>query len=220
MSSSGTYPLDAPDGPEPGAPSTRDRLLQVAMRLFWAKGYQSTSVADILREAGANSGSLYHFFETKQALLVGVLERYRDGIHPMLLAPAWAGVGDPVERVFALLAGYRTLLVESDYRLGCPIGNLALEIAEPDPPVRRALKENFEAWTDAVAGCLAEIPGLPERADPRALARFALVTMEGGVMLARTYRDPSPFDDAVAGLRAHLAPLIETTPGLAGNGAE
>jgi len=58
------------------------------MMLFMAKGYQSTSVADILREAGANSGSLYHAFPTKQDLLLAVLERYRKGIGPMLLDPA------------------------------------------------------------------------------------------------------------------------------------
>jgi len=54
-------------------PATRDRLVLTAMKLFWEKGYGSTSVADVLREAGANSGSLYHFFPGKQELLVAVL---------------------------------------------------------------------------------------------------------------------------------------------------
>ena len=55
-----------------------------------------------------NSGSLYYFFPGKQDVLIAVLEAYRDGIRPMLLEPAWAGVDDPVERVFALLDRYRT----------------------------------------------------------------------------------------------------------------
>ncbi|MGZ5934188.1 MAG: TetR/AcrR family transcriptional regulator, partial [Rhizomicrobium sp.] len=86
---------------------TRQRLVMTAMRLFSEKGYESTSVAEILRAAGANSGSLYHFFPTKQDLLIEVLRRYRDGIGPMLLEPAWAGIADPIEKVFALLARYR-----------------------------------------------------------------------------------------------------------------
>jgi len=186
---------------------TRERLVAVAMRLFWEKGYQSTSVADILRESGTNSGSLYHFFETKQDLLLGVLEQYRDGIEPLLLMPAWEGVADPIERIFALLGGYRRLLVESDFRFGCPIGNIALEIAEPDPALRERLVENFEAWTDAVEGCLRESGVLPADVDARAVARFALTTMEGGVMLARAYRDVTPFDDAVASFEAYLHAL-------------
>src|ERR1700734_2038888 len=96
------------------APPTAERLVYAAMLLFAEKGYGSTSVADILREAGANSGSLYHAFPTKQDLLLEVLRRYRDGIGPMLLAPAWADVEDPIERIFALLAAYRGMLVRSE----------------------------------------------------------------------------------------------------------
>jgi TetR/AcrR family transcriptional regulator, transcriptional repressor for nem operon len=192
---------------EAGLP-TRQRLLAVAMRLFWEKGYNSTSVADILRESGTNSGSLYHFFATKQDLLVGVLEQYRDGIEPMLLIPVWQGVEDPMERVPALLAGYRRLLVETDFRLGCPIGNVALEIAEPDPVVRERLIQNFEAWTDAVERCLEEAgERIPHDVDRRALATFALATMEGGVMLARACRDIGPFDAAVGQFRDYLERL-------------
>lgn len=187
---------------------TRERLLAVATRLFWEKGYQSTSVAEILRESGTNSGSLYHFFATKQDLLIGVLERYRDGIEPMLLEPVWGGIADPIERIFALLGGYRRLLIESDFRLGCPIGNIALELSEPDPGVRERLKENFDAWAGAVAACLIESGRLPAHIEPMRVARFALTSMEGGVMLARAYRSIEPFDDAMTSFRSYLNGLI------------
>ena len=54
-------------------PSTADRLVFAAMKLFLEKGYGSTSVQDILREAKANAGSLYHAFPTKQDVLLAVL---------------------------------------------------------------------------------------------------------------------------------------------------
>jgi TetR/AcrR family transcriptional regulator, transcriptional repressor for nem operon len=57
--------------------STRERLIAAALKLFGEKGYQSTSVADVQRESDCHSGSFYHFFPTKQALLLAVLERYR-----------------------------------------------------------------------------------------------------------------------------------------------
>lgn len=187
---------------------TRERLLTVATRLFLEKGYNATSVSDILRESDTNSGSLYHFFATKQDLLIGVLEQYRDGIETLLFEPVWSDVKDPVERIFALLASYRVMLVESEYRLGCPIGNIALEIAAPDESVRERLVENFEAWTDGVERCLDEAgERIPDGVDRRALARCALTTMEGGVMLSRTYRDIGPFDQAVAGYRDYLKRL-------------
>jgi AcrR family transcriptional regulator len=185
--------------------STRERLIQTAMKLFWEKGYGSTSVADLLQAAGVNSGSLYHFFPGKQDLLLAVLEAYRGGIGPMLLAPAWKDVDDPIGRVFALLARYRQGIMQTDCVYACPIGSLALEIHEPDPPVRKALAANFKAWTDAVEECLvAAGPRLPRSLDRRELARFILTTMEGGVMQARTHRDVHYFDGSVRQLRAYF----------------
>jgi TetR/AcrR family transcriptional regulator, transcriptional repressor for nem operon len=184
---------------------TRDHLVQAAMRLFWAKGYGSTSIADVLQAAKVNSGSLYHFFPGKQDLLLAVLARYREGLRPMLLAPAWEGVDDPVERVFALLARYRQSVVDTDCTYGCPIGSLALEIHEPDPPVREALAANFNGWTDAIEECLeAAGPLLPKTANRRELAELVLTTMEGAVMQARTHRDVGYFDRSVRQLRNYF----------------
>ena len=191
-------------------PPTAERLIFAAMRLFSEKGYGSTSVADILREAGANSGSLYHAFPTKQDLLIAVLKTYREGIGPMLLAPAWAGVEDPIERVFALLARYRLGLEQTDWIYGCPIGSLALELHEPDPAVREMLALNFEAWVEAVKACLDAAAGrLPAGTDTRALAQFVLTVMEGGVMQARTHRGPETFDASVAMLRDYFSRLLD-----------
>ena len=187
---------------------TKQRLAITAMRLFSEKGYESTSVSDILKTAGANSGSLYHFFATKQDLLMEVLRLYRDGIYPMLLDPAWEGVGDPIERVFALLAQYRRALIESKCFYGCPIGNLALELHEPDPPVRDLIAVNFNGWVDAIERCYVEARGrLPDDLDRHGLAIFTLTTMEGGVMQARTHRTIDAFDRSVAMLRDYIARL-------------
>ena len=187
---------------------TRDRIVRTAMELFWAKGYQSTSIADILSRCQVHAGSLYHFFPGKQQVLEAVLEAYRDGIGRMLLAPAWDGIEDPRERIFALLNGYRTGLVSSDFAYGCPIGNLALEIHEPDPSVRELLAANFANWTGAVEGCLEEMGDrLPRDTDRRALAELILTVMEGAIMQSRTFRDIGVFDRNVAMLANHLDAL-------------
>jgi AcrR family transcriptional regulator len=179
-----------------------------ALRLFAQKGYSSTSVADILQAADVNAGSLYHFFPGKQDVLIAVLDAYLHGIRPMLLEPAWKGVSDPIERVFALLARYRQSLVGTDCTYGCPIGSIALELHEPDPPVRALLAANFAAWVSAIEQCFIDAGDmLPSTLDRRALAIFALTTMEGGVMVSRTDRTLDAFDDAVAMLRDYVTRL-------------
>jgi len=184
---------------------TRARLLSSARRLFREKGYHTTSVAEILSDAGANSGSLYHFFPTKQALLVGVLEWYVDNLEDEIVEPVRRSTPDSVERVFGVLEFYRHALVVTDLTFGCPIGNLALEFKEPDPEVRELLVRNFDGWCAAVETFLEEAAGrLPPDVDREELARFVLTTMEGGVMQARTHRSLEPFDASVSQLRRYF----------------
>jgi TetR/AcrR family transcriptional repressor of nem operon len=185
--------------------NTRDRLVFTALQLFWEKGYGSTSISDVLKAAGVNSGSLYHFFPGKQDLLLAVLDTYRQGIGPMLLTPAWDGVDDPIEKVFALLERYRQNILSTECSYGCPIGSLALELHEPDPPVREALSHNFTGWVDAITDCLEQAGArLPASCNRRELAEFVLTTMEGGVMQARTFRDVRYFDSSVRQLRQYV----------------
>ena len=197
---------------------TRTRLVEAARRLFLAKGYAATSVAEILSEADAHSGSLYHYFATKQDLLLAVLDSYCEGIRPMLLEPAWRGVGDPLERVFALLGSYRELLEQSAYGYGCPIGSLALGLHEPDPAVRASLAANFRAWTAAVRECLAGAH-LPTGADLDELAITVLAVMEGAVMQSRTYGGPQAFDACVRQLRTLFGALRAGAPMAPARGA-
>jgi AcrR family transcriptional regulator len=188
--------------------TTRAQFVAAAMRLFWEKGYGATSVADILQATGANAGSLYYCFPTKQDVLIAVLRHYHEGIHPMLLEPAWQGVTDPIEKIFALLARYRQALVATDCTYGCPIGSLALELHEPDPVVRKLLAANFTAWTGAIEQCLKEARGrVPRGTNLRELASFILTTMEGGVMQARTHRSLGTYDAAVRQLRGYFSHL-------------
>ena len=187
----------------------RTRVVLAAMELFFAKGYNSTSIADILSRTQLNAGSLYHVFPGKQDVLIAVLEWYRDGIEENLLKPAWEGVEDPIERIFALLDRYHWMIVETDNTFGCPIGSLALELHEADPVVRELLAVNFTNWSRAVERCLDEAADrLPAGLDRRALAEFVLTTMEGGVMQARTYRDVAYFDRNIAILRDHFDMLL------------
>jgi len=189
---------------------TRNKLLDAAARLFHEQGFAATGVATILREAGVNSGSLYHFFPSKEDLLKGVLERYTELLHPIVLEPVEQVETDPVERVFALLAVYRRGLEATGCRRGCPIGNLALEVSDSYPRARPGIDRNFRNWTDGVTRWLAQArERFPAATDLETLAEFVLVVMEGGLMLARARDSLAPFDRAVAVLRGHFDRLLQ-----------
>lgn len=185
---------------------TRDRLVEAARHLFWEKGYSATGLAEILARADANSGSFYHFFESKDALLKTVLELYVESLEPHLVRPMWEATPDPMERVFALLASYRQRLLDTDCQYGCPIGRLALEIDPENTPAHEIIARNFTRWKQAVEACL-RAAGIAHAADA---ATFVLTVMEGGVMQSRAYRSIEPFDACVRQLRVHLHALRPT----------
>ena len=137
-----------------------------------------------------------------------MLELYRDNIWPMLVQPVFDQHTDPHDRVFALLDAYREQLLASDFQSSCPIGNLALELSELQPRARELIEANFEQWRGIVRDCLVEAADrLPPETDLDRLATFVLTTMEGGVMLSRSYRDVGPFDAAVRSLEDYIQRL-------------
>ncbi len=193
----------------PKPADTRDRLIDSARYLFWERGFAGTSMADLLAHADVNSGSFYHFFESKEALLRAVLDGYLHALRPIIVDPAFASSPHPVERIFAILAGYRERILQTSCQYGCPLGRLALEIDPENRPAHRLIAENFRGWIGAVRECVEDLrPRLPRGTDLDALATFVLVTMEGGVMLSRSYGSVEPFDQAVRQLRQHFTVLL------------
>jgi TetR/AcrR family transcriptional repressor of nem operon len=186
-------------------PNTKERIISVAMKLFHDQGYRATGMADILKAAEVGSGSFYHFFSNKEAVLLAVLDKYVELLHPMVMQPAFALAEDPIERIFVVLARYRELIVASEFRFGCPIGNLALEVAADMPSAAEKISLNFNNWCKAIAGCLDSARDrLPHGTDTLALSKFILTVMEGGVMQARAHRSIEPYDISIHQLRDYM----------------
>ena len=184
---------------------TRQRLIDSALYLFWERGFAGTSMSDLLSRAEVNSGSFYHFFDSKEALLKAVLELYLEALGPQILAPAHALTSDPIERIFAILAGYRQRILKTNCHYGCPLGRLALEIDPENRPAHALIAQNFRGWIGAVRDCLEEAKDrIIDGTDLDSLATYVLAVMEGGVMLSRSYGSVEPFDLAVKQLRTHF----------------
>jgi TetR/AcrR family transcriptional regulator, transcriptional repressor for nem operon len=184
---------------------TRRRIVEAAFQLFHEQGYHATGVATILRQAGVHPGSMYHAFPGKETLLENVLEYALELLGPAVMDPVEAATDDPIERIFALMAQYREGMARAGCHMGCPIGNLALEVSDDHTRARALIHRNFENWTGHVESWL-EAAGerLPRELDRSRLARFVLTVMEGGLMQARAAGDLAPFDESVAQLRDYF----------------
>ncbi|MGC1296182.1 MAG: TetR/AcrR family transcriptional regulator [Alloacidobacterium sp.] len=191
--------------------SSRQRIVEAAVWLFYANGYNATGVAEILKKAKVNSGSFYYFFKSKEELLMAVLDWYLENLDPILIRPVYEATSDPMERVFALLDGYRQKILMTEFDFTCPIGRLALEIDPARRNVHAKIAANFRGWTEAVQRCLEDAgERLPPGADTEALAKFVLTVMEGGVMQSRAHKSIVPFDASVEQLRQYFLYLEQS----------
>ena len=213
-----------------GDQSTRERIVEAAVGLFYEEGFAGASMAELPKRARANSGSFYHFFRSKEDVLNAVLDWYHTHLEPILIEPVCVRTADPIERIFALLECYRQRLIATRCTYGCPIGRLALEIDPKKRKVHANIAGNFAGWSAAVHRFLQQAGHrLPRRLNRADLAQFVLTVMEGGAMQSRSFRRIGPYDASVRQLRRYFQrleaeaaletqrPGLKPSPGIAGH---
>lgn len=179
---------------------TRERLVTIARDLVHGSTYADVSVEDVCRAAGVNKGSLYHFFGSKHALGLAVLE-LNWAMMSGLLDEAFDAEAPPLERLDRFLAAYSSMMRTMQGRLGavpgCPLGNLAAELSAQDPQMRARVAEVLAAWTDRVASVVrdAQARGDVDPAlDPVTAARSIVAGIQGFSVLAKAEGDVAALD--------------------------
>ncbi|WP_328973642.1 TetR/AcrR family transcriptional regulator [Streptomyces sp. NBC_00239] len=184
------------------APGTRDRLVRTASRLMQHGGYESTPVKQLVKEAEATLGSLYHFFPGgKQELAVAAIA-FGDQEFAALLARGLDSRTDPAEAVEAVAVLLAEALRDSTWLDGCPVTATALESVGRMPDLQAACAVAFANWRRLVEDKLLA-NGLSED-DARDLALTVISTLEGAEMAAQVSESQTPL--LVAG--RHLSRLI------------
>lgn len=200
-----------PDSPATGVP-TRDRILFASAELFRRQGYAGTGLKQVVAEAGAPFGSLYHFFPGGKEQLAGEVLRTGGAFFLALYEAIVAAASDLPSGVEAFFVGAAETLRSTDFADACPIATVAGEVASTHDVLRRATADVFESWLDAFAEDLGEAGVARERTRPLALAILTL--LEGAFLLCRSLRSTEPMeasaDAALALLSAALPPTKET----------
>jgi AcrR family transcriptional regulator len=188
------------------AGDTKERILESSGELFRRQGYMGTGVKQILAEAGAPFGSLYHHFPGGKAELGAEAVR-RSGFLYGLLLGEFAGPEVELARgIRDFFAGAAATLVETDYADACPIATVALETSSTDEELRQACADVFSAWIEGGTERFA-MEGIP-RDRARVLVIQMLAALEGAFVLSRALRSTEPVELAgeasVAAIRAVL----------------
>ncbi|MEV0257785.1 TetR/AcrR family transcriptional regulator [Streptomyces sp. NPDC050732] len=177
-----------------------DAALQSALELFWRRGYEATSMADLVEALGIGRASIYATFGNKHELYLKALERYGELQRPLLLAEL-AQPGPALPAVRALVRRFGAESTSEEGRLaGCFVTNTAAELGPHDEAAARGVERNWDQIETLLHSALvrAQAQGeLPEGRDPLTLARMLLVVLQGVRVVGKASADPVRVRDAV-----------------------
>jgi AcrR family transcriptional regulator len=191
---------------EGAAVTTKDRILDTTAELFKRYGFAGTGLKQIVADANAPFGSVYHHFPGGKAELGEAVIRRSGQMYLELVMSVFDSAADPLSAVDAIFAGAAAVLRETDYIDACPIATVALEVASSNEPLRIATAEVFESWIATAAERCAAGGIAEDRA--RTVAIVIIELLEGGFLLSRAARNTDALDAAAIGARAVVAAAL------------
>ena len=168
--------------------------MQRSAELFRRQGFAGTGLKQIVAEASAPFGSVYHFFPGGKEQLGEEVIRHSGALYGQLIDVFYLPGVDPEEATRAFFAGAAQTLRDTDYADACPIATVALEVSSTSEPLRRACADVFDDWIDMAADRLAQAGVRRDRA--RATAIGLIAALEGAFVLARAQRSTEPLEVA------------------------
>jgi AcrR family transcriptional regulator len=184
----------------------RSRLLDAAADLFQTRGYQVTSIKDVMEATGVSGGALHHHFPTKKQLAIAVIQ---DRVAPAV-RQAWI---EPVRVALSLGKGIAGVfaVIESGIEKrgavsGCPLNNLALELSLTDPDFRHAINSIFDEWQATLAQKIGDTGGGRRLDQGKRIeaAAFIVSVYSGAMTLAKASQSAAPLRGAASVLSRWL----------------
>ncbi len=181
---------------EASATPTRERILVATAELLRRQGYAATGLKQVVAEAHAPFGSLYHHFPGGKEQLAAEVIHAGGAFFQALVTAVYDEHENAEASVRAVFAGAAETLAATNFEDACPIATVALEVASTNDELRRATAEVFARGTEA----------LTERLEDRTRALAVLAALEGAFVLCRAQRSVEPMHAAGAMAATHVAP--------------
>jgi AcrR family transcriptional regulator len=180
---------------------SRELMVRSAIELLRERGYAGTSFGDVIAHSGAPRGSIYHHFPGgKEQLVAEAVRRY--ATITLAAIDHAAESGSSVDTVRLFLDTVRSGLRASDFRSGCAIAGVVLDLTADEAALLQLTAESFRAWRSRLAAAFRK-DGASE-AQARRLGTLVVAAVEGALILARAERDVTPVTDIAHELEAHV----------------
>lgn len=193
--------------------NTKQRLIDSGISLMKEKGYHNTGLMEIVKAAGVPKGSFYHFFASKEAFGLAVLDYYSDEFEPYMVAILTDPSVPPLQRLHNFFEGGREQLLGDSCRGGCFIGNLAQELSDQDEVFRASLAVVLQRWEQHFANCLRDAIAqgeLPKDLDADMMGRFIINSWEGAILRMKVLKSIEPVEGFIEMLFTVILPRSQS----------
>jgi TetR/AcrR family transcriptional repressor of nem operon len=188
--------------------NTREEIIRKGAELIHAQGYKATGLQQILDVAGIPKGSFYFYFKSKDDFGGAVIDHFTKTIGEIFTGHLRDARISPLDRLKKLLDYYESAFKKSGATLGCPIGNLALELADANEELRKSLQAAVEGFINQIELCLEEAQKsrqLPVDLNTADTARFIFHGLEGAILHMKVAKSIEPIRTYRRYLSAYLA---------------
>ncbi len=183
-----------------------DQALDSAMNLFWSKGYEATSISDLVQVTGVHRGSLYATFGDKHALFLAAVKHYLSSVVARQIS-LLRGPRRGVDAIRAFFDDIINISISDKRACGCLVTNSAAELAAHDKAVAEVLRESLGRLEDSFVESLLEAResgAISGDHDPLVQARFLTSSLHGLRVSAKLHPDRDYLNDVVDSIMASL----------------
>lgn len=175
---------------------TREEIIRKGAELIHTRGFNATGLQQILQAAGIPKGSFYFYFKSKEDFGLEVIDYFSALINGIFTTYLSDPKIPPVKRLDNLFDFFEAAFQKNGSALGCPIGNLSLELANTNERLRVHLVSVIESLILQIESCLQEArrdKSLPAGLNTADTARFIFHGFEGAVMHMKVVKSIEPF---------------------------
>ncbi|CAM3568944.1 TetR/AcrR family transcriptional regulator [Paenibacillus lupini] len=180
-------------------------IIKISRKIIYYKGYQATSISDIMDEAHIGKGQFYHYFSSKHDLGLAVVDDLVKEWERDVFEGIFAADLDPIVKLNKMLNRTLTIHTDQEGKSGCPAGNLAIEMSEHDETFRLKVHYIFDRWILSIEGALSELKAqghLPSDIDAKQHSQAIVSMIEGAILLMKSQKEVSFLTNAIAIIRS------------------
>lgn len=189
--------------------TTKDAIIQAGTRLIHVKGYNATSVDDVLRESGVGKGNFYYYFKSKEDLGYAILDRIIRLFVERTLEPCFSdSTADRITQIHCFMNRILEAQRQRNCVGGCAMGNLASELSDVHEGFRARLAQVFSGWRERLMEVLADGQArgqVSRECDPTSVAQFLVASLEGAILITKVTKDIGVLERCVGEMKRYLA---------------